>query len=206
MLSINNISYILLLLLINTIMNRQTDFYKLLRGIIILGTIFKIHQYYHKITHLRKIPIHDPNFENQFLKLKGSLIDKNKKIFKSLIRQLNKYNHWYNLTLHSRKKQPTVINQYYQNTLLYYNETINTAYSLLISNTDRDVDSDTSDSRSVTKLIHNLQSKMSSDIGNLKRLIVNNNISPNINKPANIGLVEPNDTIPTLYETNYSIF
>ena len=210
MFSTNNISYILLLLLfttiVNTIMNHKIDFYKLLRGIFIVGGIFKIHQCYHNINPLRKIPIHNPDFENLFLKLKGKSVDKNKKIFKSLVKQLNKYNHWYKLSLDSRKKSPTEINQYYENTLFYHNETMNYAHSLTVANNDGNVENNKLDNSSITKLIKNLKSKMASDLVKLKRLIVNNNITPNINKPANIGLVEPDDTGSCIYSDNYSIF
>ena len=210
MFSTNNISYILLFLLlttiVNTIIDHKIDFYKLLRGIIIVVAIFKIHQYYHNTNQLKKMPIHNSDFEYLFLKLKGKSVDKNKKIFKSLIKQLNKYNHWYKLSLGSRNKSPTEINQYYENTLFYYNETMNNAHSLTVSNNDGAVENNKLDNTSIIKLIKNLKSKMSSDLVKLKRLIVNNGITPNINKPANIGLVEPDDTGSCVYRDNYSIF
>lgn len=188
------------LLICKTLVCKDNDFYKLARGIILCGLFFYFYRHFYQQNTISKLPINNRKLKRMFLST-APQIDSNYVSYKNITTLINKFNYWYQLAMNSCGENSVQIDQYYQNALLYYQETMNSCNALLMSAT-----SNSSNYDKVTTLITNLKTEMSTDLNKLKNLIVNNNICYTINRPANVGEAEPNDTDDFLYEKHYSLF
>lgn len=120
---------------------------------------------------------------------------------KSLETLINKYNYWYQKALKNPKKlDRNLYLQYFDNVYLYYSEIINKCSHILT----RDSPSEIKNLKSY-RSIRQYMSNLTSEINNLRALIINNNISHKFNNNALNRMVAANDMEDYLYSANYTV-
>ena len=157
--------------------------YRLLRGLMILASLYYLYTTYYNKSPLSKLKIKNQRYSKPFIE-SSNLYKKRPHLLTSFSKILNKFNYWYKMTRKSIYHKPEKCHLYLDNTKLYYQELINQSEEIILMNTNKQKDQE---------IFREIKLDLKQDLEFLEKQIIESKNCQSINHNANLKMVGPNN-------------